>query len=390
MLPPSRNDSELAGALRIRRYTRVMRVRALRQINLRNLVTERLVFEDGVTAVVGPNAAGKSNLLAAIALGAGGSLASGTILASLRFGADEGYVRLDLETGDGPRAVEIALAPGRKTIRLDGQVVRVAELARVGGVVRVGPEDAELVHGPPARRRSFLDDLLGRSSLRYALLVRAYHRVVEQRNALLKTPAAASSLPVWDDRFVELGREVEGLRARALSTLAPRAAAAYESIAGAPAAFAVTLARSHGEGDLADALEASRAEERGRGVTVVGPHRDDLLLALDGRAVQAYGSRGEARTAALALRVAEFEVLEARHGAPPLLLLDDVHAELDARRRTFLAGLAARTPQAIVTGTEPPARYDRIWFVDEGRITTERRAPEISADGAPEGLPDGA
>jgi DNA replication and repair protein RecF len=360
-----------------------MRVRALRQINIRNLVTERLTFDDGVTAVVGPNAAGKSNLLAAIALGTGGGLASGTIAASLRFGSDGGYVRTDLEGDQGERVVEVALSPGRKTIRLDGHVVRAAELARVGGVVRVGPEDAELVHGPPARRRAFLDDLLARSSLRYALLLRAYHRVVEQRNALLKTPAAASSLPVWDDRFIELGREVESLRARALASLAPRAAAAYDVVAGARSAFAVALGRSHHEDDLAQALVATRGEERARGVTVVGPHRDDLLMTIGGRGVQAYGSRGEARTAALALRVAESEVLEARHGSPPLLLLDDVNAELDARRRSFLADLAARTPQAIVTGTEPPARFDRVWRVEAGRITADAEASAESRARAP-------
>jgi DNA replication and repair protein RecF len=347
-----------------------MRVRALRQIHLRNLVTQSLAFEDGVTAVVGPNAAGKTNLLAAISLGAGGDLTTGTILASLRFGTEEGYVRLDVLTGDGPRIVEISLAPGRKTIKLDSQAVRVAELGRIGGVVRIGPEDADLVHGSPSRRRGFLDDLLSRTSLRYALLVRAYHRVVEQRNALLKSPSA-SSLSVWDDRFLELGREVEALRARALSTLAPRSASAYDLVAGEPSEFEVALGRSHDAPDLGEALEASRGEERARGVTVVGPHRDDLRLTLRGRAVQAYGSRGEARTAALALRVAEFEVLEARHGTPPLLLLDDVHAELDARRRAFLADLAARTPQAIVTGTEPPPRYDRLWWIEDGRITTE-------------------
>ncbi|CAN5725273.1 DNA replication and repair protein RecF [soil metagenome] len=345
-----------------------MRVRALRQIHLRNLVTERLAFEDGVTAVVGPNGAGKSNLLAALALGAGGALPSGTIGEALRFGTDEGYVRVDLETNDGVRSVEVALSPGRKTIRLDGQVVRLAELARIGGVVRIGPEDADLVHGPPARRRGFLDDLLGRTSLRYALVVRAYHRVVEQRNALLKSGGALASLAAWDDRFLELGREVEGLRARAIASLAPRARDAYDAVAGDPSAFDVALGRSHSEHDLADALAASRSEERARGVTVVGPHRDDLVLTLAGRAVQAYGSRGEARTAALALRVAEFELLDARHGAPPLLLLDDVHAELDARRRAFLADLAARTPQAIVTGTEPPARFDHHLHVDAGLV----------------------
>jgi DNA replication and repair protein RecF len=350
-----------------------MRVRALRQLGFRNLVTERLTFEDGVTAIVGPNAAGKSNLLAALALGAGGGLTTGTIAESLRFGASEGYVRLDVEAADGPHVVEVALSPGRKLLRLDGQTVRAAELARVGAVVQVAPEDVDLVRGPPTRRRGFLDDLLSRTSLRYASVLRAYHRVVEQRNAVLKEPRVLASLPVWDERFVELGGEIRSLRGRAVAGLAPRAAEAYDAIAGTPSALSVSLARA-GDDDLAAALHASQREERARGVTVVGPHRDDLTLTLAGNSIHAYGSRGEARTAALALRVAEFELLEARHGLPPLLLLDDVHAELDASRRAYLVALAGRTPQAIVTATEPPARFDRLWRIADGRLETASEA----------------
>jgi DNA replication and repair protein RecF len=345
-----------------------MRIRALRQLAFRNLASERLVFDDGVTAVVGPNAAGKSNLLAALALAAGGVLGTGTIAEALRFGATEGYLRLELEAAGGRHVVEVALAPGRKGLRLDGQTVRRAELARVGGVVLVAPEDVDLVLGPPAGRRAFLDDLLSRTSLRYAHVLRAYHRVVEQRNALLKERAPERSLPVWDDRFVELGSEIRSLRGRAVASLAPRASTAYDAIAGAASELSVGLMRA-GDDDLAEALRASRAEERARGVTVVGPHRDDLHLALAGRPVAAFGSRGEARTTALALRVGEFELLEARHGLPPLLLLDDVHAELDGERRRYLADLAGRTPQAIVTATERPARYDRLWSIAAGRIT---------------------
>jgi DNA replication and repair protein RecF len=349
-----------------------VQVRSLRQLNFRNLATERLRFEDGVTAVVGPNAAGKSNLLAAVALGASGALPSGTIGEALRFGTSEGYLRLELATAEGPRTVEVALAPGRKVLRLDGQAVRAAELARVGGVVRVTPEDAELVHGAPAGRRAFLDDLLARLSLRYASLLRAYQRVLEQRNAALRSHAGGGALAVWDERFVALGQEVQGLRRRAVASLATRATTAYDEVAGEHGAgFDVALVPSHPSDDLSAALAATRAEEQDRGATLVGPHRDDLLLTLAGRRLQAFGSRGEARTAALSLRVAEFALLEERHGVPPVLLLDDVHAELDASRRAYLAGLAARTPQAIVSSTESPTRFDRLWRIDRGRIDVE-------------------
>jgi DNA replication and repair protein RecF len=356
-------------------------VRSLRHLHLRNLVTERLAFEDGVTALVGPNAAGKSNVLEAIVLGTTGTAAGGRVTESLRFGVDQGFVRVELEAPGGEHVVEVGLAPGRKVIRLDGQVVRAIDLATLGGVVLVEPEDLGVILGPPARRRAFLDHVLGRLSLRYALMLREYQRVVEQRNALLRSGAAAALFGPWDERFVALGGDVAALRRRAVSSLAQHAADAYDRIAGEPQGFAVALDAATDHDDLAAALAATRSAERARGATLVGPHRDELRITLDGRLVQTFGSRGEARTAALALRVAERALLEARHGRPPLLLIDDVHAELDERRRAFLMDLAALAPQAIVTGTEAPPSAARVWRIEDGRVETSQPAPASAHDG---------
>jgi DNA replication and repair protein RecF len=345
-----------------------VRVRALRQLHFRNLVTPEVHVPDGVTCIVGRNAAGKSNLIDALYLGCTGSLPSATVVEALRFGESGGYVRVELNVDDEARIVEIGLAAGRKSVRLDGQAARAAEVARLGGAVKVAPEDADLIHGPPAGRRGFLDDLLARLSLRYALMQREYHRVVEQRNAVLKGTGSAATLPVWDDRFLELGGEIDDLRRRVLTRLAPLAARAYADVAGDGKHLGLALRRAAGAASLPEALLAHRAEERARGVTVVGPHRDDLTLTLEGHEVRAYGSRGEARTAALALRVAEFALLEERHGTPPLLLVDDVSAELDGDRRGFLMALARRTPQAVVTGTDAPPGADRVWHVADGRL----------------------
>jgi DNA replication and repair protein RecF len=348
-----------------------VRVRALRQLHFRNLVTPDLRLPDGVTCVVGRNAAGKSNLIDALYLGATGSLPSGTVAETLRFGESGGYVRLELLVGAEVRVVEVGMAAGRKSVRLDGQSVRAAEVARLGGAVKIAPEDADLVHGPPAGRRAFLDDLLARLSLRYALMQREYHRVVEQRNAALKRPGSLATLPVWDDRFLELGGALDALRRRVLTRLAPLAGQAYADVAGDGKRLTCALRRAAGEAALAEALAASRDEERARGVTVVGPHRDDLDLVLDGHDVRAFGSRGEARTVALALRVAEFALLEERHGTPPVLLVDDVSAELDVDRRAYLLALAQRTPQALVTGTDAPAGADRVWRIAAGRLEAD-------------------
>lgn len=362
-----------------------VRLRHLRQLNFRNLATEQLSLPEGVTAVVGRNAAGKSNLIDALYLVTTGELPDGTIAETLRFGSTEGYLRAELEVGDELRVLEVGLGPGRKLLRLDGQTVRAAEVARLGGAVKVAPEDADLVHGSPSGRRGFLDQLLARLSLRYALMSREYHRLVEQRNALLKRPEAAGTLPAWDGRFLELGGEIDRLRQRVLTRLAPLAAQAYASVAGDGKHLDLNLRRAGGQMELPEALQASRAEEAHRGVTVVGPHRDDLGIDLGGHSLQAYGSRGEARTAALALRVAEFALLEERHGTPPLLLVDDVSAELDPARRGFLVELARRTPQALLTGTEPPPGSDRLWHIEDGVLRTADESPPMAEDGEAEG-----
>jgi len=340
----------------------------MKQQNFRNLNTPELRFEHGVTGVVGANAAGKSNLIDALYFAATANLPAGTVAETLRFGEGEGFVGATLEVSGTQHEVALGLAVGRRSIRLDGQAVRAADVARLGGAVRIAPEDADLVHGPPSLRRDFLDDVLGRLSLRYALMIREYHRVVEQRNAVLKDPRAAATLPAWDPRFVALGDEIDALRRRVVARIAPLAAQAYADIALDGKRLAVTLSRAAGEQSLQDAMRGVADEERARGVTLVGPHRDDLGLALDGRDVRTFGSRGEARTASLALRVSEFALLEERHDTPPLLLIDDVSAELDGNRRRYLMTLARRTPQVVVTGTEAPPEFDRLWRIVDGNI----------------------
>lgn len=318
--------------------------------------------------MVGPNAAGKSNLLDACYLACSGDLPRGTIAEALRFGKHEGFVAAEMERDDGPRRLHVGLAPGKKLLRIDGQPVRGFELARVAAAVRITPEDARLVHGGPAERRDYLDRLVARLSPRYGAVAREYQRVLEQRNALLKQPGGAAVLPVWSERLAALGDEIGELRVRATARVAELARGVYAEVAGADKPLTVTLLRAQGERPLAEALEATAAEERARGVTVVGPHRDDLALDLGERPVQAYGSRGEARTTALALRVAEYRLLEEKHAEAPVLLLDDFTAELDAQRRGYLLELARGCPQALVSGTEPPPRADGCLRIHEGAV----------------------
>lgn len=345
-----------------------MRLLSLSQLNFRNLLTPRLEFGSGINAVVGDNAAGKSNVLAAAYLASSGELPGGKIVESVRLGETEGFVSARIERKDGISTVEVGLSPGKKVVRLDGQFVRAAEVARVASSVLITPEDADIVHGSPSGRRAYLDSLLSKLSLRYALRLREYNRVVEQRNAVLKQAVPDATLDVWTRKFLDLGAEIVDLRKRAVNRIAELAAESYADIAGDRKHLEISLSPSYRDSDLEDRLKASGGEERARGITVVGPHRDDLNLRLGGHSIQAYGSRGEARTTALALRVAEYRLLLEKHEEAPILLLDDFSAELDANRREFLLKLAAQTPQAIVSGTEAPPEADSSFRVVEGTL----------------------
>ena len=224
-----------------------MRLHALSLLNFRNLVTPSLIFPEGVTAVIGPNAAGKSNLLHAAYLGLTGELPGGRIIEAVRLGHEEGYVAAEVEHHQGISRIEVGLAPGRKVLKLDGQSARTYEIARVSSAVLITPEDTDLIHGSPSGRRSYLDTVLSKLSARYAVVLREYNRVVEQRNASLKVPGEDPTLAVWSARFLELGQEIEALRARAVARITELAAAAYRDIAGPLKRLDILLRRSGGD-----------------------------------------------------------------------------------------------------------------------------------------------
>lgn len=356
-----------------------MRLRSLTQLAFRNLSTRRVDFPAGVVAVVGHNGSGKSNLLQAAYLGCNASLASGTLGDMVAFGHEEAYVAVEVEHAAGVSEVEVGLAAGRKVVRLDSQTARAADVSRFVAAVLVTPEDSDLVHGSPSARRAYLDALLSKLSARYGALAREYARLLEQRNALLRLAPHDPSLPDWTARLVAVGAEVDDMRGRLVRRLCPIVAQVYGEVSGDESPFEVRLARNWEGDDLAQAVAATRGAELARGATAVGPHRDDLELTLGGMDLRAFGSRGEARTAALSLRVAEYRLLTERHGEPPVLLVDDFSAELDADRRAYLLSLTAATPQAIVTGTEPPPHHDALYRVTGGDVALIEAPSEVAA-----------
>jgi len=360
-------------------------------------------FDSGVTTLIGSNGVGKTNVVEAIGYASTlGSHRVATDAPLVRRGAERALVRVEVLRDGRDQLVEIEIVPGRANrARLNrGSPVRPRDVAGIVRTVIFAPEDLALVKGDPAERRRLLDDLLVLRHPRFAGVRADYDRVLKQRNALLKSASATRSpatvettLQVWDDQMVALGAEVVVARDDLVRTLLGPAADAYANLAPTSGAFALEITSSFldrlspdavplSRGDvmmqLGAALTSRRREELARGVTVVGPHRDDLLISLGEHPAKGYASHGESWSCALALRLGAYDVLRKEsEGGDPVLILDDVFAELDVQRRMRLADLVVGAEQVIVTAAvaaDVPAAIDgRQLVVELGSI---RRADE--------------
>jgi DNA replication and repair protein RecF len=350
-------------------------------------------FGPGPNLVWGPNAAGKTSLLeAVVVLAWGQSHRTSTDAELIRWGADLARV----EGGVGRETLEVAMvrpgAPaipgvsGRKRIRVNGIPRRASALMGLLRIVVFAPEEMLLVAGSPGLRRTALDRIAGQRSPAYLRDLATYGRALQQRNSLLRAireeQASRDELRLWDAPFLEAGSAVVEERLRVLRALAAPLAAAHAEIApdeattGALAVrYATNAPPEPGEGP-GDALRRRLAEtaekEQWNGSTLVGPHRDDLVFELSGRDLASFASRGQQRTAILAFKLAELDLLTSLDGRPPLLLLDDVFSELDPDRRAHLVRRIAELPQAFVTTTtlddlDPALRSAAAtWRVDAG------------------------
>jgi DNA replication and repair protein RecF len=364
-----------------------------------------LDLRPGANALIGPNGQGKTNLIEAIGYAAMlGSHRVATDAPLVRLGAARAVVRVGVVRGERRTLIELEINPGRANrARVNrGPVPRPREILGLLRTVLFAPEDLRLVKGDPGERRGFLDDLLVARAPRLAGVRQDYERVLRQRNALLKSagPAARSgrlrdgdlaTLDVWDAHLAAAGSELLAARIDLVDTLRPLVDKAYDAVAGAGAtgpaevgyrsslepsgdpAGTWTLPASRAE--LHDALLAALGERRRaeleRGVSLVGPHRDDLVLRLGAMPAKGYASHGESWSLALALRLASYDLL-CSDGGEPVLVLDDVFAELDTGRRDRLTGLVASAEQAIVTAAVPddvPAALRATRFeVADGRV----------------------
>ncbi len=359
-----------------------MRVARLSISDFRSYPSVELELDPGVTAFVGPNGQGKTNLVEAVGYVATlGSHRVSTDAPLVRLGAERAVVRAAVLRAGRETLVEIEIVPGgANRARVNrGPVPRARDVLGTLRTVLFAPEDLALVKGDPEGRRRFLDDLLVARAPRFAGVRADYERVVRQRNALLKTAGASvragrgdvRTLDVWDSHLATAGAELLAGRLRLVQLLAPDVAKAYADVSDGQGEASISYRTSLGEdlvaGDpvgrdllaarLLEALSKARPNELERGVSLVGPHRDDLQLNLGPFPAKGFASHGESWSFALALRLASYELLRADGGpdgdGEPVLILDDVFAELDTGRRDRLATLVAGAEQVLVTAAVP-------------------------------------
>jgi DNA replication and repair protein RecF len=378
-------------------------LRHLSVADFRSWPSVELDLDTGPTALVGPNGQGKTNLLEAIGyLATLGSHRAAGDAALVRAGAQRAVVRAAVVAGGRELRPEIELVPGKSNrARLGGTALpRARDLLGAVRTVLFAPEDLTVVRGDPGERRRFLDELLIARRPRLAGVRADYERVLKQRAALLKTAASArraggaelATLDVWDGHLAQHGAELLRARLETVLELQPHVAAAHAQVAPdapplsmtyvsqTPAAVVTpeSLASvAELRDSLLDQLARLRAAELERGVNLAGPHRDDVELRLADLPVRGYASQGESWSVALALRLGSYELLRADDlpGGDPVLLLDDVFAQLDGQRREQLARVAAKAEQALVTAAVaadvPADLSDARYRVADGQVSRD-------------------
>ena len=384
-----------------------MLVTHLSLTDFRNYETAEVDFAPGANLFVGSNGQGKTNLVESLGyLSTLGSHRVATDHAMIRQRCDSAIIRARVQHGDRHVLAEVQLnRTSANRAQINRSAIKTRDLPRYFSSVLFAPEDLALVRGEPSGRRRFLDELLVLLTPRLSGVMADYDRVLKQRNSLLKSARASgvrgaqlSTLEIWDDRLVVLGSELIEARSLLIAQLVPEVTAAYVAIAGEDHRATLASQLSILSSDLddenspapaaggfvpisaADAAVAFRASlvrlrraELERAVTLAGPHRDDLVLKLNTMAARGYASHGESWSFALALKLASAEVLRRESASgDPVLILDDVFAELDQSRRARLAGAVVGFEQVLITAAVledvPEALAANTVHIQQGRI----------------------
>lgn len=348
-----------------------MYLRKLELINYRNHKALTLELNQRLNIILGKNAQGKTNILEAIYFLATGTSCQTNLPREL-INWENKFVSIKGLVFYQGREVSLAAAISYKPTSQAGERVLAPVYTRSSSsllkVVLFSPDDITIIKGEPEERRSFLDEFGSQVSAQYRHWRRQYGRILKHRNALLKTlpekppRGAAETIEAWNERLVEAGARLLVFRenlvkklnhhsSRLYAEISPGTALSIKYVSNVGALEDKTLETVKAE--LKEAVQASLAKDIERGITLVGPHRDDLIF-LDGEInLRSFGSQGEQRTAALSLKLAELEILGEEIGEPPVLLLDDVMSELDASRREKLMERVRNGAQAIITSTNP-------------------------------------
>jgi DNA replication and repair protein RecF len=392
----------------------------LQLTDFRNYQTADVALQRGATLFVGRNGQGKTNLVEAVGyLATVGSHRVSSDQALIRSGCESAVIRARLAHDQRELLVEVQInRTGANRAQVNRSAVKPRELPRYAASVLFAPEDLALVRGEPSTRRRFVDGLLVQRSPRLSGVLSDYDRVLRQRNALLKSARASGlrneSLPtleVWNDRLVDLGAEIMRERIAVIDALGPRVRSAYQAVAGTDQepALAVVLSvlsddpdadeddRASGPvGDVTSTLDdlktmfragldRVRRAERDRGVTLCGPHRDDVLFTLNGLPAKGYASHGESWSFALSLRLASADLLRGESLlGDPVVILDDVFAELDSGRRSRLAEAVLDYEQVLITAAVyedvPKELTAHTVRVQAGTIVDEQPAEAAALD----------
>ena len=360
-----------------------MIIQHLELTNFRNYAATTIDLTSGVTAVVGNNGQGKTNLVEALGyLATLKSFRGVPTEALIRTGCESAVLRATVVHADGREVlIETELVrTGRNRSLVNKQ--RLARSRDLLGVVRTtvfSPEDLELVKAAPSVRRDFVDDALVALQPKLDVLCSEIEKVLRQRNSLLKqaggrlSPDIASTLDVWDAKLAELGSELGDERSRLIAQISPRVSKAYEELAEKATPIGLVYEPEWRRIGLANELQTCRMDDIRRGTSTVGPHRDDIDLLINGLPARTHASQGEQRTLALAMRLAVHRMVTEEFGSPPVLILDDVLSELDPGRA---AALLRHFPegQVLITtaGYLPEAAHpDRIVRIQQGAVVQD-------------------
>jgi DNA replication and repair protein RecF len=350
-------------------------VSSLELVDFRNYVNATFRFDAGITAVVGLNGQGKTNLAEALAyLASLASFRGAPADALIRVGADTAVVRATVTQEDGREVlVELELnRNGRNRTQVNRQrLTRSRELLGVMRVTVFSPDDLTMIKGGPQERRTFMDDTLVALAVKYDALRLELERIIKQRNVLLKQIGGrldddgAFTLDVWDAKLTDVGERFGHARSVLIERLTPLVGEAYEQLAEQPTAIGLHYEPAWRATGLAAALVGARADDVRRGVSTVGPQRDDVELSIGGLPARTHASQGEQRTLALALRLGAHRLVAERVGSVPLLVLDDVLSELDPLRSAKLlhhlpAGQVILTTAGVLPEAAHPDAIVRI------------------------------